>query len=149
MYSCCLLGRISVIRSGRAELPENARGTGNTPGQGSSRSSTDSWTAVERSVSVKVPDEFTELLDSTPNGKWTIMDDGTPYIVYQGTTFMDPKGASPGWKWRTTMLGEEGSEWSIMKLFFTHHLDLVNFMLLFLLALRVKVKLNPLMLSTC
>ena len=83
--SCCLLGRISVVKSGRAELPENARGTGNTPRQGSSRSSTDSWTAVERTVSVKVPDEFTELLDSTPNGKWTIMDDGTPFIVYQGT----------------------------------------------------------------
>ena len=115
--SCCLLGRISVVRSGRAELPENARGTGNTPRQGSSRSSTDSWTAVERSVSVKVPDEFTELLDSTPNGKWTIMDDGTPFIVYQGTTFMDPKGAFPGWKGRTTMLGEGGSEWSVVELY--------------------------------
>ena len=83
---------------------------------GSSRSSTDSWTAVERSVSVKVPDEFTELLDSTVNGNWTVMDDGTPYIVYQGTTFMDPKGAFPGWKWRTTMLGEGGSEWSVVEL---------------------------------
>ena len=66
--SCCLLGRIFVVRSGRAELPDSARGTGNTPRRGF-RSSTDSWTAVERSVSVKVPDEFTELLDSTPNGK--------------------------------------------------------------------------------
>ena len=115
--SCCLLGRTSVVKSGRTELPENARGTGNTPRQGSSRSSTDSWTAVERSVSVKVPDEFTELLDSTPNGNWTIMDDGTPFIVYQGTTFMDPKGAFPGWKWRTTMLGEGGSEWSVVELY--------------------------------
>ena len=97
--SCCLLGRISVVRSSRSELPESTRGTGNAPRQGSSRSSTDSWTAVERSVSVKVPNEFTELLDSTPNGKWTIVDDGTPFIVYQGTTFMDPKGAFPGWKW--------------------------------------------------
>ena len=115
--SCCLLGRISVIRSGRAELPENTRGTGSRPGHGSARSSTDSWTAVERSESVKVPGEFTELLDSTPNGKWTIMDDGTPFIVYQGTTFMDPKEAFPGWKWRTTMLGEGGSEWSVVELY--------------------------------
>ena len=115
--SCCLLGRISVVRSSRSELPESTRGTGNAPRQGSSRSSTDSWTAAERSVSVKVPNEFTELLDSTPNGKWTIMDDGTPFIVYQGTTFMDPKGAFPGWKWRTTMLGEGGSEWSVVELY--------------------------------
>ena len=115
--SCCLLGRISVIKSGRTELPVSTRGTGDRPGQGDSRSSTDSWTAVERSVPVKVPDEFTELLDSTPNSKWTVMDDGTPFIVYQGTTFMDPKGAFPGWKWRTTMLGEGGSEWSVVELY--------------------------------
>ena len=59
--SCCLLGRISVVRSDRTGLPGSTRGTGNAPRQGNSRSSTDSWTAVERSVSVKVPDEFTEL----------------------------------------------------------------------------------------
>ena len=45
------------------------------------------------------------------------MDDGTPFIVYKGTTFMDPKGAFPGWKWRTTMLGEGGSEWSVVELY--------------------------------
>ena len=67
--SCCLLGRISVVGSDRTGLPGSTRGTGSAPRQGNSRSSTDSWTAVERSVSVKVPDEFTELLDSTPNGK--------------------------------------------------------------------------------
>ena len=49
-------------------------------GHGNAGSSTDSRTAVERNVSVKVPDDFTELLDSTPNGKWTVMDDGTPFI---------------------------------------------------------------------
>ena len=54
---------------------------------------------------------------ATPNGRWTIMDDGTPFIVYKGTTFMDPKGAFPGWKWRTTMLGEGGSEWSVVELY--------------------------------
>ena len=105
--SCCLLGRISVVGSG----------TGSAPRQGNSRSSTGSWTAVERSVSVKVPEEFTELLDSTPNGKWTIMDDGTPFIVYQATTFIDPQDGFPGWKWRTTMLGEGGSEWSVVELY--------------------------------
>ena len=115
--SCCLLGRISVVGSDRAGLPGSTRGTGSAPRQGNSRSSTDSWTAVERSVSVKVPQEFTELLDSTPNGKWTIMDDGTPFIVYQGTTFIDPQGGFPGWKWRTTMLGEGGSEWSVVELY--------------------------------
>ena len=67
--SCCLLGRISVVGSDRAGLSGSTRGTGSAPRQGNSRSSTDSWTAVERSVSVKVPQEFTELLDSTPNGK--------------------------------------------------------------------------------
>ena len=115
--SCCLLGRISVVGSHRTGLPGSTRGTGSAPRQGNSRSSNDSWTAVERSVSVKVPDEFTELLDSTPNGKWTIMEDGTPFIVYQGTTFIDPQGGFPGWKWRTTMLGEGGSEWSVVELY--------------------------------
>ena len=77
-----LLGRISVVGSDRAGLPGSTRGTGSAPRQGNSRSSSDSWTAVERSVSVKVPQEFTELLDSTPNGKWTIMDDGTHRLSF-------------------------------------------------------------------
>ena len=72
--SCCLLGRISVIKSGRTELPDSTRRTGDSPGHGNSRSSTDSWTAVERSVSVKVPDEFTSLLDSHP--EWQVDDHG-------------------------------------------------------------------------
>ncbi|OLP94038.1 hypothetical protein AK812_SmicGene23990 [Symbiodinium microadriaticum] len=32
----------------------------------------------------QVPDEFTELLDSTPNGNWTIMDDGVEYTGGSG-----------------------------------------------------------------
>ena len=113
--SCCLLGRISVIGNGRTHVPEGTRWTGH--GYGTAGSSTDSRTAVERSVSVRIPSYFSELLDRTPNGKWTIMEDGTPFIVYKGTTFLDPKDAFPGWKYRTTMIGEGGSEWSIVELY--------------------------------
>ena len=45
------------------------------------------------------------------------MEDATPFIVYKGTTFVDPKDAFPGWKYRTTMIGEGGSEWSIVELY--------------------------------
>ena len=122
--SCCLLGRISVVGNGRTHVPEGTRWTGTGrrwtetgQGYGNARSSTDSRTAVERSVSVRIPSYFSEVLDRTPNGKWTIMEDGTPFIVYKGTTFVDPKDAFPGWKYRTTMIGEGGSEWSIVELY--------------------------------
>ena len=95
---CYVVSQLSEVTV--HNLLKEPRRTGSSHGHGNARSSTDSWTAVERSVSVKVPTEFTELLDSTPKGKWTVMDDGTPFIVYKGTTFMDPKGAFPGWKWR-------------------------------------------------
>ena len=121
--SCCLLGRISVGND-RAQMSEGTRWTGTGHrwtetghGSGNAGSSTDSRTAVERSVSVRIPSYFSELLDRTPNVKWTIMEDGTPFIVYKGTTFVDPKDAFPGWKYRTTMIGEGGSEWSIVELY--------------------------------
>ena len=90
--SRCVLGRISVVGNGRTQVPEGTRWTRTgrrcfRQGYGNARSSTDSRTAVERRVSVRIPSYFSELLDRTPNGKWTIVEDGTPFIVYKGTTF--------------------------------------------------------------
>ena len=93
-----VLGRISVVGNGRTQVPEGTRWTRTgrrcfRQGYGNARSSTDSRTAVERRVSVRIPSYFSELLDRTPNGKWTIVEDGTPFIVYKGTTFAKWPGA--------------------------------------------------------
>ena len=115
--SCCLLGRISVVKSDRTRKSFGSRGTGEDRLDGQAGKNTDSRTAVERSVSVRIPGSFSELLDRTPKGKWTIMEDGTPFIVYEGSTFVDPQDAFPGWNYRTTMIAEGGSEWSIVELY--------------------------------
>ena len=62
-------------------------------------------------VSVKLPGELNVLLDKTEANVWN-----TPHMVTKGTNSVAARYTMPGWNFRTTLIKESGSAWSVVEL---------------------------------